>query len=138
MLLTLAISIALQFSVFMFGLAVFGLVSIYIFSAKLSLYGCWTLFFLSSLFWIWACWRSEEPAMRTFVTLLIHSSIYFLFVAGVSLLGFMARHTADVGIGHFLGLVITAFLFWRLCVIANRRNSEAEPFGPANAEKLHR
>ena len=117
---------AVNFAVLMFSAAVFGFFCIFAFHAAFSVKGCGVLLAVSSLLWLWACWRSDEPALRTFVTLLLHSSIVFLFFLGVSLLRFMLEHRNAIAAWHLVVLLATIALFWYLRGIAIRRNKETE------------
>jgi hypothetical protein len=119
-------SIAVNLAVFSFPAAAFGFFCIFVFHAKFSVKGCCVLLAISSLLWLWACWRSEEPALRTFVTLLLHSTIVFLFFLGISLLRFMLEHSELIAAWHIIAMLATVALFWYLRGIAIRRNKETE------------
>lgn len=126
MMTVMAKAMGVHFAVLLFSAAVFGFFCIFVFHAAFSVKGCSIALALASLLWLWAWWRSEEPALRTFVTLLLHSAIVFLFFLGISLFRFMLEHRDLVAIWHIVVLLATAALFWYLRSIAIRRNKETE------------
>jgi hypothetical protein len=126
MLAAIAKAMGVHFAVLLFSAAVFGFFCIFVFHAAFSVIGCSIALALASLLWLWACWRSEEPALRTFVTLLLHSAIVFLFLLGVSLLRFMLEHRDAIAAWHLVVMLATVALFWYLRGIAIRRNKETE------------
>ena len=125
-LVAIAKSMAVTFAVLTFSSAIFGLFCIFAFHAKFSVKGCSILLAISSVLWIWACWRSDESALRTFVTLLLHSTLVFLFFLGISLLRFMLEHSDLIAAWHVILLLAAVALFWYLRGVAIRRNKQTE------------
>jgi hypothetical protein len=119
-------AMGVYFAVLLFSAAVFGFLCIFAFHAPFSAKGCSVLLAASCLLWLWACWRSQEPALRTFVTLLLHSAIVVLFFLGISLLRFMLEHRDSIAAWHVAILLATIALFWYLRGVAIRRNKETE------------
>jgi hypothetical protein len=120
--------VAVNLAVLSFSMATFGLFCIFVFHAKFSVKGCGLLLAISCLLWICCCWRSKEPALRTFGTLLLTSTLIFLFLLGISLLRFMLEHSALIRMWH-IGLFLTAvLLFWYLRGVSIRRNKQTESF----------
>jgi hypothetical protein len=119
-------AMAVNFAILSFSAAIFGLFCIFVFHAKFSVKGCCVLLAISSLLWLWTCWRSKEPALRTFVTLLLNSTLFFLVFLGISLLNFMLHHSDLIAAWHIIVLFITVALFWYLRSVAIRRNKETE------------
>jgi hypothetical protein len=122
----IAKAIGVYLAVFLFSMAAFGFFCILVFHASFSIKGCSVLLAASSLLWLWACWRSEEPALRTLLTLILHSTLVFLFLLGVSLLRFMLEHVDSIAAWHVAILLATIALFWYLRGVAIRRNKETE------------
>lgn len=122
MIATIARALGGHFAVLLFSVAVFGFFCIFVFHAAFSVKGCSVALALASLLWAWACWRSDEPAVRTFVTLLLHSTIVFLFFLGISLLRFMLEHKDHIAAWHVVVLMAIVALFWYLRGVAIRRN----------------
>ncbi len=118
--------LAVYLAVLSFAAATFGLFCIFAFHAEFSGKGCGVLLAISALLWLWACWRSEEPALRTLVTLLLHSALVFLFLLGISLLRFMLAHSDWIAAWHIIVLLATVALFWHLRGVAIRRSKETE------------
>ena len=125
-LVAIAKSMAVTFAVLTFSLAILGFFCIFAFHAKFSVKGCSILLAVSSVLWLWACWRSEEPALRTFVTLLLNSTLVFLFFLGISLLRFMLEYSDSIAAWHVIVLLATVALFWYLRGVAIRRNKQTE------------
>ncbi|MGD1088997.1 MAG: hypothetical protein ABR955_09790 [Verrucomicrobiota bacterium] len=125
-LVAIAKSMAVTLAVLTFSSAIFGFFCIFAFHAKFSVKGCSILLAVSSVLWLWACWRSEEPALRTFVTLLLHSTLIFLFFLGISLLRFMLEHSDSIAAWHVIVLLTTVALFWYLRGVVIRRNKQTE------------
>ena len=119
-------TMAVYISTFAFAAAVFGFFCIFAFHAKFSVKGCGILLAISVLLCIWACWRLEESALRTLVTLLLHSTLFFLFFLGISLLRSMLTHSDSIAAWHIIMLLATVALFWYLRGVAIRRNKETE------------
>ena len=117
----LAKALALDFAILLSAGAIFGFFSIFAFHANFSLTGCSLGLALASLLWAWVCWRSEEPTLRTFVTLLLHSTILFLLFLGISLLRFMI---AAVAAWNIVAFITTAVVFMYLRSVAIRRNEK--------------
>jgi hypothetical protein len=126
MMTAIAKAMGVHFAVLLFSAAAFGFFCIFVFHAAFSIKGCSVALGLAALLWIWACWRSEEPALRTFVTLLLHSAIVFLFFLGIALLRFMLEHADRIAAWQVSVLLATVALFWYLRGIAIRRNRETE------------
>ena len=111
---TIAKAMGFWFAAWSFGMAVFGFFCILVFHAPFSVPGCSAVLALALLLGGWTCWRSTEPAARTCVTLLLHSTIVFLFLLGISLLGFMLKHSDAIATWQVIVLLATVALFWYL------------------------
>lgn len=119
-------AIGAHFAVLLFSTAAFGFFCIFFFHATFSVTGCSVVMGLAALLWVWACLRSDEPALRTFVTLMLHSSIVFLFFLGVLMIRLMLEHSSRITAAHVLVLLSIVALFWYLRSKAIRRNKNAQ------------
>jgi hypothetical protein len=118
----IAKSMTVSVSVPCAALSIFGLLAIYFFGAKYSIAGCSTVLTGSILAWVWICWRSEEPATRTLVTLLLNASLWFVLLVVLSLARLVLEHRKQVSSLHVIFLGLSAALFWGLRIVAVRRN----------------
>ena len=122
---------AVQISIAVFALAPFALLRFYASHGRFSLMGITELLAASSFVWLWICWRSKDQALRTLVTLLLYSTIYFFLFLGVSLLAHIAHslmemHADSIAAWHVIVLLATAAILWYLRAVAVRRNKKKD------------
>ena len=118
-------SAAFYLGVLFFAMAVFGIMNIAAFEADFSLKGCIVLLAASMPLLAWTCWRSEEPAGRTAVTILVYSAMLVsLFLAIGLFKAVLAPSGRSTWTITSLGLAAALFCVLRRVVV--RRNRESD------------
>jgi hypothetical protein len=112
-----------------FSMGASGLICILVLQATLSLQSCVLLLALAAPIWAWACWRSDEPATRTFATMLIYSSLWIALIFTVALLKSIITNSGHRTVWYVGTLLAMGGVFWYLRAVVIRRNKEIEGEG---------